>query len=332
MRVPAGRTATLLRTSIGLGLIAATFTFLGWSLASNWSDLRSEDIDIQPALIVVSALPMIAAIILQAFIWRLVVSYLDSEARLGLSQLPKAFLYSWVGRYVPGKVAYVAGRFFLGRTAGFPAPVLVGSIAYELALLTMAGAAFATLTLLPSIAIESETIWPYLALPAVAIAGLAALHPRVLRAVLQRGARLVGRDESFDWVLPQEHVLQLGLLYLVVFTLVGGSFCLLVVSITSLSAEHVPLAAGGFALAGVVGLVSVVTPAGIGVREGVTVAVLQLVMPLELAVLISLVARVWATVIDLVIVGGVLAFDYVSGERLLMRALRGDVEEPVEAG
>ena len=68
------------------------------------------------------------------------------------------------------------------------------------------------------------------------------------------------------------------------------------------------------------------TPAGIGVREGILVTVLQVSMPLELAILLSLVARVWTTIVDLVVVGGVLAYDYLSGQRMLQAALRGEVQ------
>ena len=107
----------IVRNLIGFGAIAVIFYFLGRSLVSNWSDLTAEDIDVQPALLVVSTLPVAASIILVAFIWRQIVAYLAGPDQTNLGQLPKVFLYSWAGRYVPGKVAYVAGRFFLGRSA-----------------------------------------------------------------------------------------------------------------------------------------------------------------------------------------------------------------------
>ena len=154
MGLPRGSAGTLVRSVLGLALIATIFSFLGWSLASNWSDLRSEDIDVQPALLVVSAVPFIVATVLQALIWRLLVQHLDRADRPGLAQLPKVFLYSWVGRYVPGKIAYVAGRMFLGRSVGFSMPVLAGSMGYEMVLLLAAGSAFATVTVLPSVAVE----------------------------------------------------------------------------------------------------------------------------------------------------------------------------------
>ena len=50
MRLPTAARGTIARTVAGLGLIAIIFSFLGWSLASGWSELTSEDIDVQPAL------------------------------------------------------------------------------------------------------------------------------------------------------------------------------------------------------------------------------------------------------------------------------------------
>ena len=317
------------RNLIGFGVIAVIFFFLGRSLVSNWSDLTADDINVQPAILVASVLPAAAAIILIAFIWRQIVAYLAGPLQTNLGQLPKVFFYSWIGRYVPGKVAYVVGRFVLGRTAGVSGPVLVGSIVYENVLLITTGAAFATLTLLPFLAIESESVLPYLALPFVAVGGAVVLHPRVLGLIVRLGARLLGRELPEDgWLLTPGRLAKLVALFLVVHLVNGAGFYLLVTSVTSYSPRYLPLAAGAFALAGIVGMVSVFAPAGIGVREGILVAVLQTTMPIELAILVSLIARVWATVIDLLLITGCFIYDQLSGERLLMNVLRGRGSEP----
>lgn len=330
MRMASGRNRTLLRTSIGLGLIVIAFSFLGWSLVSNWSDLTAEDVDIQPALLAASTLPAAAGILLLALIWRQIVASLAGSGQANLGQLPKIFLYSWAGRYVPGKVAYLAGRFVLGRSVGFSAPVLVGSMAYENVLLVTTAAAFATLTLLPVLAIESESLLPYLALPVVVVAGAAVLHPRVLGWVVRLGARLLGRTLPEEgWQISPGRMARLVAAFMVTHVVNGVGFYLLIISVTSYSPRYLPLAAGAFVLAGVVGMISVFAPAGLGVREGVLVAILQTTMPVELAVLISVAARVWATVIDVVLVGGCFAYDYLSGDRMLLSALRGPaVEDP----
>lgn len=316
------------RNLIGFGAIVVIFFFLGRSLVSNWSDLTAEDIDIQPALLVVSTLPVAASIILMAFIWRQIVSYLAGSDQANLGQLPKIFLYSWLGRYVPGKVAYVVGRFVLGRAAGVSGPVLVGSIAYENVLLITTGAAFATLTLLPILAVESDNILPYLALPFVAVGGLVILHPRVLGWVVRLGARLLGRELPEEgWLLSPSQLARLAAQFLIVSLLYGAGLYLLIISVTSYSPRYLPLAAGAYVLAGIVGSISVFAPAGIGVREGVLVAILQTTMPLELAVFVSVTARVWATVIDVAVVAGCFAYDYISGERMLLAAFRGGSDD-----
>lgn len=314
----------LARGLIGLGAIALIFLFLARSLASNWNDLRSEEIDIQPVILLLSILPALAALLVLSLIWTRIVGYLTGESRLPLGKLTKVFFYSWIGRYVPGKVAYVLGRFYLGRSIGLPSTALVGSIAYENVLLVATASAFATVMLVPVLAFQSENFLPYLALPAIALAGVIALHPRVLGRVLPVVLRLVGRESTeVDWLLPVPEMAKLAALYFVHFSLNGLGFYLLIVSLTSYSPGHLPFAMGAYTLAGVIGLISLFAPAGLGVREGVLVAVLQFTMPVEVAILVALAARVWATVIDLLLVGGCFAVDYASGDRILFAALRG---------
>ncbi|MCH8064347.1 MAG: flippase-like domain-containing protein [Chloroflexi bacterium] len=321
------RTSTIIavaRPVIVFGAIVATFSFLGWTLVSNWNDLSSEEIDVQPALLVLSILPGIAAVVVMGLTWAGLIRYLEGRDTASAQSLLKIFLYSWVGRYVPGKVAYVAGRFLLGRSIRISSASLAGSMAYEGVLQLMAGAALASVTLVPTLAIESESFLPYLALPALAVGGAIVLHPRVLGWVLRFGLRVAGRESvEFKRLLPPRQIAKVTGMYVGAFLLNGVGFYLLIISLTDYSPRYLPLAVGLFGLAAVVGLVSVFAPAGIGVREGILVVVLQTTMPVELAILVSLVARVWATVIDLLLIAGCFFYDQLSGERLLINALRG---------
>ena len=63
------------RGLIGLGVIALIFFFLIRSLAFNWHDLRSEEIDIQPALLLLSLLPPLAALLVLSLIWTRIVTF-----------------------------------------------------------------------------------------------------------------------------------------------------------------------------------------------------------------------------------------------------------------
>ena len=322
MRKVSPRTAAQVVT--GVAVIVVIFYFLGRGLAANWDELRSEEIDVQPALLVLGAAFVLGDFLLRIIIWRELLSQLSGGARFPLGRSAIVFLYSWVGRYVPGKVAYPVGRFYLGRSLGASTPALVGSIGYETVLVAVAAFGFASVTVVPSLAVVSDSVLPYLALPAVAIGGVVALHPRVLRWGLALVLRLLGREFITDaWLLPPRQMARLIALYFVAFSLSGVGFYLLIISLTPYGVGYLPLAAGAFTLAGVMGMVMLIAPAGIGVREGFLVGVLQFTMPVELAILISLVARAWATALDVLVVGGAFAFDYVSGERMLFAAFSG---------
>ncbi len=323
--------SVIARTLIGLGTVVVVFYFLGRSLASNWSDLRAEDIDVQPALLVLSGFFLLGDILLRSVIWRELIHDLGDKQRVPFAPLAKIFAYSWVGRYVPGKIAYVVGRLYLGRSLGPSFQTLVGSIAYETVLFLVASSALISLTLLPSLAAESESFLPYLVLPLLAVAGVAAVQPPILRRGLRVALRILGREETeVSWLLPTRSIVKVICLCVAVFCLSGTGFYLLILSLTPYPARYIPLAVGAFTLASVAGMFSIIVPAGIGVREGLLVSLLQFTMPVELAIVVSLVARVWATVVDLLLVAGSLAHDQISGDRIIWSAFSG--RERVEPG
>ncbi|MCH7861578.1 MAG: hypothetical protein IH998_07790 [Proteobacteria bacterium] len=106
-----------------------------------------------------------------------------------------------------------------------------------------------------------------------------------MRWGLRFAMRLLGREMvEEDWVLPPERMAQIIGLFLVTFSLSGIGLYLLIISLTSYSPGYMPLAAGTYTLAGVIGMFAIFAPAGIGVREGFMVGLLQFTMPLEMAI------------------------------------------------
>ena len=318
-----GRTFAIARGLIGFGLLALLF-FLIRGLVGSWAELRSEEIEFRPALLLLSIVPGLGAIWVSALAWIKIVEGLAGPNSPGTSQLSRVFLYSWIGRYIPGKVAYALGRFYLGRTVGVSSGVLVASMAYETVLLAVAAFAFASITIIPSLAVVSESVLPYLVLPIVAIGGASVLHPRVMRWALRLAVRLLGRETPGDeWLLPPRRMVEVAALFFAAFSLAGVGLYLVIISVTSYSPGYLPLLAGAYTLAGIAGMLSLFAPAGLGVREGFLVALLQFTMPLELAILIALITRAWATVLDLLALAGCFVYDYRSKERLLFAALSG---------
>ena len=86
--------------------------------------------------------------------------------------------------------------------------------------------------------------------------------------------------------------------------LFGLSFFFLINSLTYLAWQNLLSIIGVYILAVVLGLIAFFAPSGLGVREGVLVLFLQLFFPLNVAILISLLARVWTTVTEVFLSGG----------------------------
>jgi hypothetical protein len=129
----------------------------------------------------------------------------------------------------------------------------------------------------------------------------------------------VGTGGGPSVTLPGTRViLGLGVGYAVYWVLTGLAFAALVRAMFPLPASDLPLAIAGYSASYAVGFLSLLTPGGIGVREGVLVLALAPVMPAGPALVVALVSRLWMMLFELL--GAVAAYALeraVSGRRRL---------------
>jgi len=132
----------------------------------------------------------------------------------------------------------------------------------------------------------------------VVVVGLVLTHPRLL----EYGANWIlarMRREPVQLDVGWSDTLAFVGLYAVNWIMYGGAFFLLVWAIVQgpgFSVSYVSWAAqvlGANAVAYVLGFVAVFAPAGIGVREVTLSGLLARVMPLEIAAVIAVIARLW---------------------------------------
>lgn len=93
------------------------------------------------------------------------------------------------------------------------------------------------------------------------------------------------------------------LLFIGNWIIVGVGFYMLTCSIYAVPLSELLYAAGIFGLSCIIGILAVFAPSGLGVREGILVLGLGLIMPEEYAVIISIVSRLWMTVSELALIG-----------------------------
>jgi glycosyltransferase 2 family protein len=184
------------------------------------------------------------------------------------------FALSGIGKYVPGSVAHHIARVALGRRYGLGTPGMVLTIAMEQGWALIAGIAMAG----ASIAFAGPALVG-MELPSplrIALIGLIAL------LLPMAGIWLVGesRPAIMDrWLGPRRithpgiaTLLSCFVIYCANMAVSGWCVDLLARYLFGAPAGHLLLAIGVFATAWVAGVVAIVSPGGIGVREAVMLA------------------------------------------------------------
>jgi len=309
-------------------VLAVVAGFFALTLVSRWHQVTAVKWSLAPGYFAVACLLLASSYALVAGLWAVA---LAKVAATPVAAGVRIWFLANLARYVPGNVWSFVGAVELARREGAPRRTTLAVMALTQAL----SVGVALLVGLPVLAAERARLGRSALLGlavAVALVALVVVGWRplerlarrrfpesglLLDRVLHRGAG-AGADAA---VLPPLWATA-GLAggYAAYWGLTGLAFAALVRSIFPLAPSAVPLAVAGYAAAYAVGFLSLLTPAGLGVREGVLVLALGPVLPAGPALVVALVSRLWMMVFELL--GATVAY-------LLDRALRRD---PARAG
>lgn len=300
------------RAVVGWTIAIALLAVIGSRLVRDWEQIREADISLAPAPLIVSVLLLAIYMVGRALLWHLLTLMLDTAIPVG--RAVTAWLVSQLGKYLPGKVFLYAGRLLFyvreGRQAG---PV---TLAFTIELVATFAASILTVLLAlatGSLVDVGEYRWVF---AGGLVALIVVLHPAVLSAAVRLVARLIRRP-PFDVPLSYPQSLAFVALYVVTWGVFGVAFFFLVRSLYPIEPQSILALAASFSFASMVGMLAIVVPSGLGVREGLLVVFLSTLMPVPVAILVSLVARVWFTVVELAAAG----LSYLVGGRTARDAL-----------
>jgi hypothetical protein len=317
-----------------LFLLLAPWAFIAYLFRDLDAALAAfEDTSVAP--MVGGLLLILAALVGAALLWVRLVAHLNRDLAVpDAAHLMRSFARSWLARYLPGKVWSYGARMVHTDASVTPKRILASSMVDESALIV------------GSTTILGLGLWtwalagPVVGLP-VFLAGLVAVVVGVSRLdqVTQLMLRFLGRKMPERWRSAGEELQQagddpgLGLRasalftggYLLVNALLSAAFLLIVWSLSDIGWEDVPLLAGGYNLAAVIGIVAFFAPAGLGVREGVLAGFLTSVVASPVAASVAVFMRVLTIVADILFVGLVEGSSVVS--RLPAKKGRPEVQD-----
>jgi glycosyltransferase 2 family protein len=293
------------RLALQIGLAVLIFGFLVLTVVDQWSEIKSEGVHFHVGWLVPAILILPLFFVLSAYGWDLILRFLGY--RLGFGRAQVAWGQPLLARYVPGSVLYVLGRVLLSERAGIPRRMTIASIVYEQAISATSAIVVAAYFIINHPDLEGDSFrWAVLLLIPLAIA---LLHPRVFGPLANRLLRAFGR-EPLPAVISLRGVVLLIVFYsLNWFVVAFGIYCV-ARSVTFIPFDDVLLVGSAQAIGYFAALVTLVAPAGLGVRDAAFAWAVKAALPgqrFALGSLIAIAVRGVMTVAELLYVGAVTA-------------------------
>lgn len=272
---------------IVLGVAVAVGVVL--ALVNQWPRVRPHLAQFDAPLVALAFLAVLVALGASMLSWRAVLAELGS--RLPLRDAARIYFVGQVGKYLPGSVWPALVQMELGRSAGVPRSRMGVSFVLALALSLLTGAVIG----LPTVLSTGRYLLPALGVIVLVLPVL--LVPQLLGAFLDRGLRLLRRP-PLERPLTRTGVLKVVGLSAIGWVAYGVQAWLLAVDLGASLAQTLPVAIGAYAIALVLGVVVVLAPAGVGVREFMLVVGLAGVLTGSAATALAIVSRALVTVAD----------------------------------
>jgi uncharacterized membrane protein YbhN (UPF0104 family) len=281
------------RRILGYLLLAVIFFFLGRTLYHNWEQVRQYDWTFNYPLLALSLGAVFGTLALYAWQWKLTLNALGAD--IGYGPTFRIWFIANLGRYVPGKVWQFVGWFYLCEREGVTKVQTLTSIAVNQVLQNMTGLALSFVVFALT---QSSGMWTRL-MPLLVLIPLGVVAVWHMEWVLNRALQLLGR-EPVAIELRSIDLVRFAGVHLLGWLAYGWAFYLFVSALHPVPLALMPSLAGVFAGAYVIGFVSLLTPGGLGVREGALTYLLGLYLPPQVALVVALLSRLWITAAELV--------------------------------
>lgn len=221
------------------------------------------------------------------------------------TQLIYVFAKAWMGRYIPGTAPWILGKIYFAGQLGINKSKLAVSSLLESGLQIVATTAVAFVLLLFSHrfgAVDQQ----YKILMIIVLAGLViAVLPPVFNSLMSFGYKLISKKILATEHLASGRTIVLGTAAYAVSALLMGlsTFFVAKAIYPGLNYQYLLFVVGADNLSGVAGMLAIFVPSGIGVRDGIFLALLSIIMPTETAFVITVATRLLHVILDVLFFG-----------------------------
>ena len=219
--------------------------------------------------------------------------------KMSVLQVLKIHGVYWLTRYIPGTAPTLVSKIVAGQQYDIPKRTLALASMYEQIIQIFTALGLGILLSLTAWSLESSPM----VLLGITLGGgvvtLGVLHPRIFYPLANAALKVFNKDPlAPESLLSYTKLLYLAGLYLLGQIGNGVAFFALVKAFAPLENSLIVPLIGFYSLAGVIGVLTIFVPSGIGVREGILVSLLAQFVPLPLAITITIAARLVNTLSD----------------------------------
>jgi glycosyltransferase 2 family protein len=318
------------RLALQIGLAVVIFGFLVLTVISQWSEIKSEGVHFHVLWLIPALIILVLYYVVAAFGWDLILRSLGY--RIGFGRAQVAWGQPLLARYVPGSILYVLGRVLLSEKAGVPRRITVASIVYEQAISATSAVVVAAYFVIKHPDLQGDPIrWGVLLLIPLAIF---VLHPKVFGRLSSKALGAFGR-EPLPVVMSLRDVIALIIYFSLIWLGVAFGIYAVARSVTYIPYSDILLVGSAQAIGYFAALVTLVAPAGLGVRDAAFAWAVKAALPgrsFAVGSLISIAVRGVMTLAELIYVGLVTAMGRREGWSIATGILHPSPEEQGESG
>ncbi len=277
------------------------FGFLVLTVANQWGELKEEGVRFDLIWLLPAFAVLLLFYLMSALGWDLLLRFLGN--RLDPLRAQVAWGQPMLARYVPGSVLYVLARLVLSERAGVPRRLTLASIVYEQALGAAAATGIASYFLISHPDLQGQP-WRWAVLLVVP-AAITVLHPRVFGPLANRLLSAFGRD-PLPATIPLRGILVMLAYYAITWSVCGVGVFFVARSVFDVSFSEIATVGSAQAFGYVAALVTLVAPAGLGVRDTAFAWAVKAALPgqsFAIGATIAIAVRAALTVTELCYVG-----------------------------
>lgn len=230
----------------------------------------------------------------QTYFWHYITVL--NDASIALPDAFRAYLYSILGKYIPGKVFTLLARIPPYQERGVSAQKV--TVCYLLEnVCTILGAGLLFIVSLSVFPNETFRQYKWITILLIVVF-IICLNPAILNFMLGLVEKVTKKRMSrIQITYPQ--MIKIVFLFLLNWIIHGTGFYFLVCSFCPVPLSQWLYVSGIYALSCIIGILAFFSPSGLGVREGILLLGLGLIMDQNYAMMLSLIARLWAELAEL---------------------------------